>query len=442
MKPIGPEDIVAFLGFSGSAIDSEKFENTSDKHWQRLLLWLDDSGLAFYFLEKLKGTNSTGLIPPGVRSRLEQDFAANGERTDYLRKRFSWLNRSFQDAGVRYAVLKGFSLVPQFCSDPSLRHQSDLDYLVDECSLPAAQQLLERAGYKLKPPISDQEFVYMLPNMGCPKRGRNYAPELHAIELHLDVWDSELNRLPAMERMFSVERASIQRMDGLSFPALSQEDAFLLQVLHTCRHLFTYWVRMSCLYEIGYFLTRQASDISLWNRVHDRVRDNLVLRELTVVVSEMAAQLFAAPVPELVRLWAEEVRSPIRVWIDHYARGCAFSDIPVHQFDVLPRSKLVLFLHQQFGQVCSRKHLVRNQLIMPTRLGRMRSAVWRDPSLLFSRQWWKRERIVSRCLFHLLSGIRYAVEMPRWRRRNRAQSRAASPNRPMDADVAANNYSG
>lgn len=425
MKRIRPEDIVAFLNFSESAIDCEKLRNTRQQDWEKLFLWLDDTGLTFYFLQKLKSTNSAGSVQPNALSRFQQDFAANQQRSDYLWHRFSFLNRAFQDAGVGYVVLKGFSHVPQFCSNAFFRHQGDLDYLVDEQSLPVAQRLLEETGYRIKPPISDQEFVYILPDVGEPKRGQGYAPQFHAIELHLDIWDSDLNRLPMMEQMFSVERASIHQVNGLSFPALNEEDAFLLQVLHTCRHLFTYWIRMSCLYEIGYFFTRTASDISLWNRVQERVGDNLALRELTVVVSEMVAQLFATAVPDVVRAWGKEVRPPIRVWIDNYAQYCAFSDLPVHRFNLLPRSKLILFLHQQFEELCAEKHLVRNQLIAPTRIGRMRNAVTKDPFLLLSRKWWRRQRVFRRSTFHLLSGIRYAVEVPRWRWLNSIQSRAA-----------------
>ena len=357
---------------------------------------------------------------------MEQDFAANRQRKDYLWQRFASLNRKFEEAGIRYAALKGFSHIPEFCPDAALRHQGDLDYLVDEQSLPTAQRLLEEAGYRLKPPMSDQEFVYLLPNVGEPSLARCYAPEFHAVELHLDIWDSDLNRLPMMGRMFSVNRTCVHETNGLVFPALADEDLFVLQVLHTCRHLFTYWIRMSHIYEIGYFLARRAGDNALWRRVEERVGDNLVLRELAVVVSEMVAKLFDAPLPDLIREWGEAVRPPVRVWIDNYARYCAFWDLPVYRFNPLPRSKLTLFLHQQFGTLCAEPNLVRNQLIVPTRLGRMKSAVKKDPSLLLSGKWWKRQRVLSRGAFHALSGMRYAAEIPRWRWLNWKYRRSAS----------------
>jgi hypothetical protein len=426
VKRTRPEDIVAFMRFSGAEPNHPRFPDTSERNWTSLLRWLDDSGMAFYFLQRLQDEGAAESVPGWVLSQLKQDFLANQHRSDYLRQRFAFLNQAFGDAGLKYAVLKGFSHVPQFCPNAALRHQGDLDYLVDERSLPTAQRLLEAAGYRLKPAISDQEFVYLLAGVDAPSHGRCYAPEFHAVELHLDVWDSDLNRLPMMDRLFSVERTAVRQIGELSFPALNEQDAFLLQVVHTCSHLFTYWIRMSCLYEIAYFLTRRASDVDFWNQVADKVGDNLVLQELTVVVSELVAKLFAAPLPQLIQEWGQAVRPAIRVWIDNYAQQCAFSDLPVHRFNPFPQSKLILFLHQQYEGLCTEQNLVRNQLIVPTRLVRMRRAVTEKPSLLLSRKWWKRQRVVRRGMFHALSGIRYAVEIPRWRWLNWKRARAVS----------------
>ncbi len=68
-----------------------------------------------------------------------------------MSRRFDFLNLAFNNAGVRYAVLKGLSLVPEFCPYAPLRHQGDFDYLVDPNSLEAAQRILAEAGYVPKP---------------------------------------------------------------------------------------------------------------------------------------------------------------------------------------------------------------------------------------------------------------------------------------------------
>jgi hypothetical protein len=416
------------MSFAESTADLSVFRGASRRDWEKLVRWIDDSGIAFYFLAKLRESKSEEAVPEWALSVLERNYAANRKRTDFMWQRFGFLNRQFEDAGVKYAVLKGFSHVPQFSPKSDLRHQGDLDYLVDEQSLSSAQRVLEEAGYFLKPLISDQEFVYVPQETAnlTPDDGRCYEPQFHAVELHLDVWDSDLNRLPIMSSQFSVERTVVHSLKGLAFPALSDEDAYVLQMLHTCKHLFTYWVRMSCLLEIAYFLRHRALDAALWGRVEERVGDNHVLRELTVMVTELVSGLFAAPIPALICEWGKDIRPSVRVWIDNYARQCAFWDVPVYRFRMFPDSKLILLLHRQYQELCDEKHAVRDQLIAPSRLSRIKTAVRKEPKLLLDRSWWKRQRIAGRTWFHLMAGVRYICELPRWQRLNRARVRLAS----------------
>ena len=248
----------------------------------------------------------------------------------------------------------------------------------------------------------------------------------HAVELHLDIWDSEKHGLPSMPSLFSVNRTRTHQWNGLAFPALADEDAFLLQVLHACHHLFTFWIRMSCLFEIGFFLNQRSSDTSLWNRVEQRVSDNLMLREFVVVITELVAKLFAAPIPRLVRDWGQVIRPATRVWIENYARQCAFGEVPCYELCLLPRAKLVLFLHQQYEGACVQKHSVRRRLIKFSPLSRIASSIQDKPSLILNAGWWKRQRIIRRSLFHALAGLRYLCEIPRWRWLNRARIRSYS----------------
>jgi hypothetical protein len=343
-----------------------------------------------------------------------------------MSRRFAFINRQFNGAGVRYAVLKGFSLVPQFCPDATFRYQGDLDYLVDEDSLPLAKQVILEAGYRAKPSRSVHESIFVSPEMGKPSRdGEQYAATApYAVELHRDVWDSDLHRLPTMQGMFSTARAARHDWNGLSFLALTDEDAFLLQVLHTCRHLFSYWIRMSSLLEIGYFLESRASDSALWDRIDQRVGENATLRELAVVTTELAVKVFAASTPPLIRTWGQQIRSATRVWIENYARRCAFSELPVYQFTLFPKSKLILFLHQQYEGVSAERDVVRQQLMGTSRLSRIAWSLRTRPSLLLSPSWWKRQLLVRRFIFHTMAGLRYLWEIPRWRRLNRASLRS------------------
>jgi len=421
------------LSFSGDSHKSaSEFETFSRREWERASSWLDVAGLAFYFLQKLKTTNSVGHVPSWILSRLEQNFEANRQRVDYMSRRFAVLNRKFSDAGVRYLVLKGHSLVPQFCPDTLLRYQGDFDYLVDDQSLAAAQQVLLEAGYRSKHSPSSQEFVFVLQEMGDPSRRADeyYARTPHGVELHLDIWDSDLDGVPQIPKLFSVERAIVRHSNGFAFPALADEDAFLLQVLHTCHHLFSQWVRMSCLLEIGYFLHHRASDVELWNRIERRVSDNWVLREFVVVVTELVAKLFAAPVPELVRDWGSAIRPGTRVWIENYARYWALGEMPIHQFSLFPRAKLVRFLHQQYRTDAGvPMSPARDRVLPPSRLSRIASSIRNKPLIVLDPAWWRRHLLIQRCLFHVLANLRYLLEMPRWLWLNQGPVYSSTPER-------------
>ena len=161
----------------------------------------------------------------------------------------------------------------------------------------------------------------------------------HAVELHLDIWDADQFGLPSLPKLFSVDRTRNQRLNGLSFPVLSDEDAFLIQVLHASHHLFTYWLRMSCLFEIAFFLNHRASDTSLWNKVEQRIDDNLMLKEFAVLITELAAGLFTVPIPQRVRVWGEQIRPATRVWIENYAHQCAFYEVPSYELSLLAKGQ-------------------------------------------------------------------------------------------------------
>ena len=429
MRHSSAEDIVEFLSFSSDSCGRvDELKKLRPREWERVLRWLDDAGLAFYFLEKLKNKNATDTVPPWVMSRLDRDFVGNQQRVDYMSRRFAFLNQEFNEAGVRYVVLKGLSLVPQFCPDALLRYQGDFDYLVDEPSLLAAQRVLVEAGYSPKVSPSSEEFIFLMPGMGKQSRVTEYSARApHAVELHLDIWDREMFRVSSIPRLFSVEHAQTQLWNGFAFPALTDEDAFLLQVLHACCHCFSYWIRMSCLFEIAYFLNRRSSDSSLWSRVGQRVKDNLVLRDFVVIVAELAAKLFAPPLPPLVRDWGARVRPATRVWIDRYARHWAFCEPPVQEFSIFPEAKLVRFLHQQYKDGASPgKFMVRDLVLPSSRISRIASSLKDNPSLVLDAAWWKRQLVISRSLFYVLGWLRYLCEIPRWRWRNRAYVQTTS----------------
>lgn len=430
MNQTAAEIVVQFLNFSIDPCDQHlsAIERFSPRQWKRVLQWLDDAGLAFYFLEKLRAVRATDAVPKEVLTRLQQNFEANRLRIEDMACRFDVINQQFNDAGIRYAVVKGFSLIPEFCPYAPLRHQGDFDYLVDDQSLAKGCRLLAGLGYISKTSPSCIEKVFVTPGDRPSRRSEQYSLHApHAVELHTDMWESDLNHLPQIPTLCFLDRSIYKDWNGLSFPALRDEDAFLLQVLHACHHLFTLWIRMSSLLEIGYFVNRRAEDIELWNRIEQRIGDSSALREFVVIVTELVSRLFALPIPTYIQACGAKIRPASRLWIDHYARRCAFSELPAHQFNLFPTAKFILFLQQQFrNEEPVGKNVVGKRLLPFSRLSGIASSLKKDPTLALKPGWWRHHRLVRRGLFHFLAGVRYLLEVPRWRWLNRNRVPIAS----------------
>jgi hypothetical protein len=427
VKSSPTDAVIGFLSFSGDRRGSLRaIERFTSRQWKHTLQWLDDAGLAFYFLQTLKDEHASASVPPSVLSRLERNFACNQLRIEEMVRRFDAINRNFNDAGVRYTVIKGFSLVPQFCPRVTLRHQADLDYLVDERSLPAACRVLANAGYGSQASCSRKEFVFVSSGKKPSRSEAQYSPHTpQAVELHTDIWHDDMHGVHGIPKLFSVEQARTHHWNNLTFPAQVDEDAFLLQVLHACDHLFTHWIRISSLLEIGYFLRRRASDLELWSGIEERARDSAVLREFVVIATEMSARLFAAPIPEVVRGWSASIHPKTRAWIDNYARDWALGGLPVYEFSFFPRSKLALFLIHQYKSASRVKESQSPKQEASSRPGRIALFIRDTPVLVWNAHRWRRQRLLRRGVFYILAELRYVAEIPRWWWRNRANLRTA-----------------
>jgi hypothetical protein len=413
MKRTLPEVIVEFLQFSHKVEPSiEPFARFSRDKWRYALRWLDDTGLALYFLQKLRQANASDRVPAFVLQRLDANFAANQRRAVYMQQQFAALNRKFNCAGVRYAAVKGLTLIPQFCPSPGLRHQNDFDYLVDDEALPRARVALEEMGYALCK-RTDWECIYAMPSQttAVPSHELYEADTPHAVELHLTIGENQ--DLLVTEPHF-LETAVVKTSGGVPFHALREEDAFLLQNLHAFHHILGDWLRLSWLLEIGYFFKTRQADHQLWDELARGLAGAPVLREMVAVVSALITQFFRVPVPSPIRMWQAELRPPVRVWIDNYARKWAFGENRIDEFTLFPTRRLPLFLCRQYMSGSVAVGTLR-RLVPLARLSRVAHTVATEPSTALRPEFRKHQRLFRRSVFHLGAGLRYLWEIPRWK---------------------------
>src|SRR5262249_8929154 len=114
---------------------------------RRCSQWLDRSGLALRFFRKLQCHHATTQISEAWRHAFEQRWDSNVVRMRDMLVEAKRINSAFRSFGLTAAFLKGFTLTPDFCDHPSLRHQVDIDVLVAPKDTQTAAQALSACGY-------------------------------------------------------------------------------------------------------------------------------------------------------------------------------------------------------------------------------------------------------------------------------------------------------
>lgn len=420
--------VVDCLRLTGDAPDVDRLRGFTERDWRRTMLWLDHSGLTLYLLRCLHSLKATDVLPPSVFRRFEGNLAQNRRRLDDITNRFETINEKFYRAGVSFAVIKGFSLVPEFCPDPSLRTPSDVDYLVDKRSLPLAQRVLEQAGYCLQR-VTDIEVKFRRPSSRIPTRSDDpYSRETEPlVELHLGFWSQKSTGIVLAEPEFRLDETVNHEWQGLRFPVLREEDAYILQIIHVFQHVLEGWVKLCWLLEIGYFLRARSSDDMFWDRVNVRVQKVPLLTEFASIVMGLAGTVFAATMPPRVARWAQSLSAAARLWVDRYGRTWVMENHPLDSFGLFTSSKLCIFLQWEFMP----DHLVQLEMT------RRRLFPWKSPERVVPLDdktatsflkaiTLQSQFVIQSLIFHLGSGLRFLWELPRWRELNR-QARVIPP---------------
>ena len=421
------EAIIGCLQLSGTSYDFEQMARFSARDWERTLGWIDRAGLALYLTERLRACGAIAVLPPQMSARFERNLADNRGRVDHLLYETGCINEKFDQAGVQYVVIKGFSLWPEFCSNPYLRTQCDLDYLVARQSLRSAQNVLLGLGYEGRRSSALQEFAFERPLQRVPSQFDSpyKLQTTPMVELHVGIWEEMTHHVPLAEPAFVLTSPEVKEWGGLQFPVLSEEEALLLQVLHVFQHMVSYWVKLSWLFEIGCFIEKRSRDSLFWKQFSRRLEGEPQLAEFSTIALELSAKVFSAPMPEGAQHWRQYLRLSARLWLDNYGRGWASGERPPHKSRVFPNSKLSLFISGEYIPASrARRDSLRHRL-MPWKIRRQTPStgfaqVKNRPWTRTKALWVASSLAIQRLSFHAGAGLRYLWELPRWRNLTRS----------------------
>ncbi len=407
------QQIIDCLRLSGTPRTSLPRLPTFGRHeWQRALVWLDVSGLALYFWQRLKELGAESAIPLQLQARLAKNLEDNRLRVAQMAEEFDQLNLHFGEAGVEYAALKGFALIPEYCPEASLRTQYDYDYVVRPQSLGRAEQVLRAAGYIRKTLREDHPVVYYRPTLPLPSCAEGlYSAELQrTVELHLRLGYAEQEKICLGAPEDALDRAGWRTWEGRSFRGLTDEDALSFQVLHAFWHILHNWCRLSVFLEIAHFLERRSADSEFWRRFSERAYGFPRMKDAGGVVLSLAARLFGGRVPGALSPWATEpLPPPLTLWVERYGVFSALENFSGNKFS--------LFLHREFIQDSDAWRAIQRRRLLPLHWPH-RVAQATSPQLRSRLKAGRKQGVHSlrRLAFHGAAVFRYFFELPRWNR--------------------------
>ena len=380
---------------------AQHLRHFSERDWKRSIHWLDASGLALYFLQRLRALDALNAIPAAIVRDLEQRHASNQQRTRALFAECARINSAFRDAGLRYANLKGFTLAPEYCPDLSLRYQTDCDFLVHARDAARCDEILVALGYSAVAK-NDHVMEFKTDAGHVPKIRDLYVDRpQRSVEVHL----SQANSFEFHPSL--LERAATVNRDGQFYPCLSAEDMFLAQAAHLFRHLRSEWTRASWLLELKTFAARRANDEPFWHTVSQRAAQDQNATLSVGVALMMSQHVFGEIAPEALKSWGySQISKDVALWIERYSTRVLLTDFP--------GSKLYLILERAID--CGIPSSRLRQRLFPHRAPKPFMPTPPKGIAKVRATWSRCSYFFFRLRFHIVSGVHYFIESWRWKR--------------------------
>lgn len=372
------------------------------RDWDRAMYWLDVSGLALYFLDRIETLKLNSSVPERFVAQLHTRLDENRLRTESLLVEAEMITRALRERNVDCTVLKGATIPRESSPDISLRSQLDLDLLIREGDASAVQSCLSRFGYSLDAVSGDTwEFKAGPSGRSSLKNLYQVRPE-RSVEVHLQ-------RASEPDRLARAETCSI---NGHVVPALSSADLYLLQAQHVFKHMCGEYTRASWVLEYWRHVSARRGDVSFWRDV-EMVAAEIPASEIATGAATLMASVILGPCapPELAR-WSMDRLSPeVCLWIHLYGSKILLSD--------RPGSKVYLLLRKELDGDSPSGKSARRRLILPFHWPQRITRRTANESLSDSlRRFLIEAGFTGRRLgFHLAEGFGLAIESLRWQRR-------------------------
>jgi hypothetical protein len=372
------------------------------RDWERSKYWLDVSGLALYFLDRLIALELELCIPASMLQQLRTNMAENRERSASLFNETVAVTQLLQQQKIEFAVLKGITLPAESVPEVALRNQMDLDLLVRESDATQAKLCLEEHGYTLDA-ISGNTWEFKAGTPGTSTLANLYQVRAErSIEVHL------ISK-GASDRLM---RSGHRIINGEQVPALLPSDAFVFQGQHLFKHMCGEHTRASWVLEYWRHICARRNDIAFWREVATIAAEEPGADIAIGAATLLTSLVFGPCAPQELACWSmDRLPTVICLWIQLYGRDLVISD--------KPGSKLYLLLRKELHQDSVEDQLARRRLIFPLHWPRLitRGQCNETIARRLHRYQVQSRFALRRFWFHLAKGLAFAVESLRWQKR-------------------------
>jgi hypothetical protein len=381
--------VVAALREDWGAEQREAFAEFDERDWMRAKEWMDASGLALYFMARVKELGVADVMPAEMLHRLERRHAENRIKTEEMFDEFVKINMQLQRARLSYANLNGFACAPRSYGDPSLRCEEGLEFVMSRRDGGRCGQVLDQLGYGLVDASTDRwEFR----SGGDSLKADCERCSARSVAVHLVADDGATPGRSVRDDRLS--RLQLQLWEGFEFPALSERDKFIGQALQVFEQLQQEWIEAAGVYELARCIQSHVDDEAFWQEVVATIGADRTMRVGIGVAAAIAGRAFGVEAPAaFVACTIGELPVKVRLWVERYGDEVLLAEFP--------GSKLYLLLQEALSE---RRADWRRRLFARSPPVRRVLAGRRLPKFL------------ARLRFHVLQGLRYLIEAQRWKR--------------------------
>lgn len=302
--------VLQALQFSDA--DAQGLHALDEGEWKKLLEFCDAAQLTL-----LLGNLCRPSLPGWVQARIERNYNDNAARFRRMKSAVLEISERLTARSIDFALLKGFAHSPAFTPDPLLRAQGDIDIWCLPERVQEAKQVLVGLGYRPIGRSSGRHLDPMVRETNWTWRGDFFDPVLPIpVDLHYQLWDEELERIPGLREPEVWDRRSTVLLDDYVVPTLGPADSFSFAALHLMMHVFHGDLRLQRAWELAYGLYRRVNDQKFWadwQSFHAAES-----RKLQVIAFLLVDHWFQCGLPKLILEETELLSAGVTTWIARY----------------------------------------------------------------------------------------------------------------------------